>query len=399
VPDAPNDESYDLEQLIATLAARVEQRRRDGVYPPGLEQELDAHFARLTGPRPATPSFTMDEIEEAVADLRHFVFARESISTESKVPGGSMLHRFIAKAVARQIQGVLEQSQDEAQRVASTIALLAGVTNTLADAYDQRVLQQLDDLQRRLAEQQRERNVLAARLDEIAARVPGVALDTWYTDDAFTAAFRGDEVDIHARYGDLAALFEDCGPVLDIGFGRGEFLELLRDLGIDAMGIEVDPGLVHEARARGLRAEEGRAVEYLRAQPDGSLGGVVMIQVIEHLTPQHVVDIVKVIADKVRPGGRVVIETVNPMSMYTYAHALWVDPDHVRPVHPNFLQFLFAEAGFRAVERVDRGPVPANESLEMLPGDDEQTKRLNMNFERVNALLFAPQDYAIVASR
>jgi 2-polyprenyl-3-methyl-5-hydroxy-6-metoxy-1,4-benzoquinol methylase len=187
--------------------------------------------------------------------------------------------------------------------------------------------------------------------------------------------------------------------VLDIGFGRGEFLELLRDLGIDAMGIEVDPGLVHAARSRGLRAEEGRAVEYLRGLADDSLGGLVMIQVIEHLTPQHVVDIVKVIADKVRPGGRVVIETVNPMSMYTYAHALWVDPDHVRPVHPNFLQFLFAEAGFRVVERVDRSPVPANESLELLPGDDEQTKLLNVNFERVNALLFAPQDYAIVATR
>jgi O-antigen chain-terminating methyltransferase len=399
VPDAPNDESYDLERLIATLAARVEQRRRDGVYPPGLEQELDAHFARLSGPRLESPSSTMGEINAAVSELQHFVFTSDAISTESKLPGGSMLHRFIAKAVARQIAGVLKQVQDEAQRGAATIALLAEVTNALADAYDQRVLQQLDDLQQELAEQQRERNVLTARLDEIAARVPGVALDTWYTEDAFTAAFRGDESEIHARYGDLAALFMDCDPVLDIGFGRGEFLELLRDLDIDAMGIEVDASLVHEARARGLRAEEGRAVEYLQGLPDASLGGLVMIQVIEHLTPQHVVDIVKVIADKVRPGGRVVIETVNPMSMYTYAHALWVDPDHVRPVHPNFLRFLFAEAGFSVVERVDRGPVPANETLEMLPGDDEQTKLLNVNFERVNVLLFAPQDYAIIATR
>ena len=63
------------------------------------------------------------------------------------------------------------------------------------------------------------------------------------------------------------------------------------------------------------------------------------------------------------------------------------------------MRFLFAEAGFSVVERVDRGPVPANETLEMLPGDDEQTKLLNVNFERVNALLFAPQDYAIIATR
>jgi O-antigen chain-terminating methyltransferase len=93
------------------------------------------------------------------------------------------------------------------------------------------------------------------------------------------------------------------------------------------------------------------------------------------------------------------METVNPTSLYTYAHAFWVDPDHVRPVHPTYLGFLFAEAGFATVERVDRSPVPEDESLELLPGDDEATKRLNANFERINALLYGPQDYAIVATR
>ena len=120
---------------------------------------------------------------------------------------------------------------------------------------------------------------------------------------------------------------------------------------------------------------------------------------IEHLSPQHVLDVVKLMADKVRRGGRVVVETVNPTSLSTYANAFWVDPDHVRPVHPTFLGFLFAEAGFANVERVDRSPVPVDESLELFPGDDELTKRLNVNFERINALLFGPQDYAIVATR
>ena len=75
-----------------------------------------------------------------------------------------------------------------------------------------------------------------------------------------------------------------------------------------------------------------------------------MIQVIEHLTPQHVVDFVRIAADKVRPGGRVMVETVNPESLYIYAHALWVDPDHVRPVHPGYLEFLFGKAGFTVEE-------------------------------------------------
>ena len=157
--------------------------------------------------------------------------------------------------------------------------------------------------------------------------------------------------------------------------------------------------LVESARLRGLQVDDGRAVEYLSDLDDDSLGGLVMIQVIEHLSPQHVIDVVRLAAEKVRPGGRVVIETVNPTSLYTYAHAFWVDPDHVRPVHPTYLGFLFAEAGFANVERVDRSPVPADESLELMPGDDELSKRLNANFDRINALLFGPQDYAIVATR
>jgi hypothetical protein len=68
-------------------------------------------------------------------------------------------------------------------------------------------------------------------------------------------------------------------------------------------------------------------------------------------------------------------------------------------VHPGYLGFLFGEAGFARVERVDRSPVPADETLELLPGDDDVSKRMNANFERINGLLFGPQDYAIVATR
>ncbi len=142
------------------------------------------------------------------------------------------------------------------------------------------------------------------------------------------------------------------------------------------------------------------AVEYLRGLDDDTLGGLVMIQVIEHLSPQHVIDVVRLAAEKVRPGGRVVVETVNPTSLYTYAHAFWVDPDHVRPVHPNYLGFLFARG--RVSRRSSGSTVrrfPPTRASSSMPGDDELSKRLNANFDRINALLFGPQDYAIVATR
>jgi 2-polyprenyl-3-methyl-5-hydroxy-6-metoxy-1,4-benzoquinol methylase len=399
VADTTDGTTPDLEQLLVTLRARVERRRNVGEYPPGLEADLDRHFTRLMGERTAAPAFLLAELEEAVDDLARFEFRRDAISTTSRLPAGSTVHRAVAKGVSRQIQGVLEQTQDQTRKVVRTVALMARATNLLADSYDTHVLQQLDDLQLQLAEEQTRMHQTLERLAEITARVPGAGIDAWYTPDAFNAHFRGEAENITDRYRDLAARFVGCSPVLDIGFGRGEFLELLGDLGVEAWGIEAEAHFVEAARTRGLEAEVGRAVEYLSEQPDASLGGMVMIQVIEHLSPQHVIDIVRLAGEKVRRGGRVVVETVNPTSLYTYAHAFWVDPDHTRPVHPTYLRFLFAEAGFAQVERVDRSPVPADETLELMPGDDEVSKRLNANFERINALLFGPQDYAIVATR
>jgi hypothetical protein len=108
---------------------------------------------------------------------------------------------------------------------------------------------------------------------------------------------------------------------------------------------------------------------------------------------------VRLASEKVRRGGKVLIETMNPTSLVTHARSLGIGPELVRPLHPSFLTFLFAEAGFADIERVDRSPVATDESLELLPGDDELTKRLNANFERVNTLLYGPQGYAVFATR
>ena len=125
-----------------------------------------------------------------------------------------------------------------------------------------------------------------------------------------------------------------------------------------------------------------------------------MIQVIEHLSPQHVIDFVALAAEKLRPGGKVVLETVNPASLYTYARAFWVDPDHVRPVHPNFLEFLFREAEF--AEARDRVPVAGGRSRGARAAARRRSAdaaSLNENFERIGALLFGAQDYAVIATR
>jgi O-antigen chain-terminating methyltransferase len=158
--------------------------------------------------------------------------------------------------------------------------------------------------------------------------------------------------------------------------------------------VETDGSLVEAATAEGLDVRHGDGLAALRDCDPRSLGGVALIQVIEHLTSQQSVDLVALAADRVRRGGKVVVETVNPQSLYVYAHSFYLDPTHVRPVHPAWLHFLFEQAGFAEVEIDWRSPPPDDDALQRV-GDEAH----DANVERLNRLLFAAQDYAVIATR
>jgi O-antigen chain-terminating methyltransferase len=256
------------------------------------------------------------------------------------------------------------------------------------------VLQRMADVERMDAGGPAAVASLAARVTALEETAGTQSFDPWYSNDAFETAFRGSREEMLDRYADLADDLVGCGPVLDIGCGRGELLTLLGDRSVEAWGVEVDESLVATAVAQGLDVRHGDGVASLRDVATGSLGGVTLIQVIEHLTSQQAVDLVALAADRVRPGGKVVIETVNPQSLYVYAHAFYVDPTHVRPVHPAWLLFLFEQAGFASTVIDWRSPPPEVDRLETV-GDPAH----DANVERLNQLLFAAQDYAVVAIR
>jgi 2-polyprenyl-3-methyl-5-hydroxy-6-metoxy-1,4-benzoquinol methylase len=391
-------EDLDIDRLVGQLRERVEQRRRDGDYPEGLEEALAEHFDRLVERRPSVPSATYEELKGALGELGNFAYGPGSFSDASDLPGGAYAHRLVGRLVSRHIAAVLERSETHARLVTNTLRLLNEVLNTIQKEVG-RISPNIDDLQVRLAVQQRALNAFEQSLLEMSARVPGSPISAWYSDDEVAAMRRGRPDDVGRSHRDLVEELIDSGPVLDLGAGRGDLVELLHELGVEASGIEPDPRLASMARGRGLDVGEGRPVEHLAAVPDLSLGGIVMINVIEYLPPQHVIDIVKLASEKVRPGGKVIVETVNPSSLASHADAPSVDLEPARPVHPSVLEFLFTEAGFRDFRRVDRSPVPEDETLELLPGDDEIAKRLNANFERLNSTLFGARAYALIATR
>lgn len=216
----------------------------------------------------------------------------------------------------------------------------------------------------------------------------------------FERRFRGDPEEVLAtlqdRYG---ALLASSPPVLDIGCGRAELLQLLRDQGVPASGVDTDPSMVAEARSRGLEVHLQDAVSYLRQCEPASLGAVIATHVVEHLPLDALIELLELAATRLKPGGILIAETPNPQSLIVLGNSYLLDPTHVRPLHPSLLSFLCEGAGFRGVEL--RFFAPATGYHLPLIQDPEApawVETVNAAFERLNHVLFGPQDFAVIAT-
>jgi SAM-dependent methyltransferase len=162
---------------------------------------------------------------------------------------------------------------------------------------------------------------------------------------AFEDVFRLSEDVIRERQRPYLSLLDGRQPVLDVGCGRGEFLELLRADGTAARGVDLDPGMVTRARAKGLEVEQGDAVEYLENLPDRSLGAIFAAQVVEHLPYAQLIAFMRLAEQKLQPGGRLIVETVNPHAPGALKN-FWLDLTHQHPIFPEVLLTLCRGIGF-----------------------------------------------------
>ena len=197
----------------------------------------------------------------------------------------------------------------------------------------------------------------------------------------FAERFRGSEDRIREQHERYAAMFRDAGDVLDLGCGRGEFLAAARQAGVAARGVDSSADLVNLCRARELDAEHADMFTYLAGIEEESLGGVFCSQVIEHLDPSRLPDLVRLISSRMRRGGLVVFETPNPECLAIFATHFYLDPTHTRPVPPALMAFYLEEAGFGNIQ-VQRMESP--EGVAELP-------------ESFRQMFFSGLDYSISA--
>lgn len=317
--------------------------------------------------------------------------------------------RDLAAALVRYLQRVLP-IMDARDRMASALATTR--SELILEAFDRRQeslarrLEGLLALRDRVGTLSEELRALRGALEADrpaparAAAASAAAEDAAYT--AFENRFRGSRAEIRDRLASYLPLFTGPGPVLDLGCGRGEFLELLRERGLEARGVEANVHAARDCRERGLDVADGDLLEFLRRQADASLGGVFAAQVVEHLPPPVLQGLLREVLRALRPGGLLVLETVNVRSVVGF-HEIYIrDPTHERPLHPETLCFLAAAAGFCEVRIELRSPLDASARLQPVPSQglpEPAAQALNENVERLNALLYGPQEYALIARR
>lgn len=247
----------------------------------------------------------------------------------------------------------------------------------------------------------------AAESPAVAATPAGGGADAFkYL--GFEDRFRGSEADIRARLTDYLPYFEGASNVLDIGCGRGEFLQLLKERGIAARGLDLNPEMAEACRARGLDASTGDALATLRGLPDESLGGLIAVQVIEHLTPSYLSQFLQAAFFKLRPGAPLILETINPACWVAFFESYIRDLTHEQPIHPETLQYMLQASGFASVDVVYRSPIAEGGRLQRVTPRPEHfgeasdpvtelVSAFNRNVDRLNSRLFTYQDYAAIA--
>jgi SAM-dependent methyltransferase len=260
----------------------------------------------------------------------------------------------------------------------AVLKLTDGILEELDRAEQARdaAVRSLTELEERLTRVER-RGQGSAGPATVAVQPAAAAVPDYF---AFEARMRGSTAEVRSRQKPYVDDFRDAAPVLDDGCGRGEFLGQLGEARIEARRIDADADMVAYARGEGLQVEQADALAYLEGLDDGSLGGIFAAQVVEHLPPGVLFRLLELATRKLRAGGLLVAETINPLSPLAL-RSYFADLTHAQPLVPETLALLARQAGFREVEtRFLNAPEYA---------DDVD--------ERIREILFAPLDYAIIA--
>ena len=354
--------TIDLDGVLAEVRERIRKKRASGAYGPDVDAALHA-------PLPGGPALLVDDLVDPLGSLGGVLGTPVEYDHRSRkryVGRAITLARGVVIGLVRWWINAITERQERINR------LVAGALQELAARPAPEFGARLDRIERELETRQR---------DEVAANLHSVY---------FQARFSGDEPVIRAQSERFLELFRGRRRVLDLGSGRGTFLELAREHGIGAYGVDLDRRMVEEARSRGLEAVESDALAHLRGLDDRSIDGLYARHVAEHVLPGELVEILRELRRVLSAGAPVVMVTPNVATLTVGAHTFWLDPSHRRPLPPELFRFYLEVEGFSAVE------VRTFEPSELRLSEDVPDGAQLDNVRLLNETLFGHRDYAVI---
>ncbi len=320
----------------------------------------------------------------------------------------AMALQALQEAVERHVRGL---GQEQAAALQSLREVVVGQVQGLGDQWQERIAQLGYQVQERVAHLranliQQERR-LTMFLEEARKRLPEpLSQDQLQTlNDAgkqilnalymsIEDEFRGTREEIKERFREYLPIIKEAAlgtaemPILDLGCGRGEWLELLRDEGLQGRGIDINPVLLELCRERQLDVMEGDVMAYLRGLPDACLGGATGFHIIEHLPFDVLIQLLDEMVRVLKPGGLAIFETPNPQNVLVGSCTFYMDPTHRNPLPSPMMRFLAEARGLCHVEVLQLHPATATPVQE----NTDVARRFNDYF-------YGAMDYAIVGRR
>ncbi|MEO6655586.1 MAG: class I SAM-dependent methyltransferase [Pyrinomonadaceae bacterium] len=260
-------------------------------------------------------------------------------------------------------------------------------TSTRIKRLENQLEQALKAVQTVRAESKRLREKLTSQHSAVENEEITHHLDDLYAQ--FEEQFRGSRDIIKGRLSIYLPLLEEAGirnGIVDLGCGRGDWLELLKEMGLGANGVDVNHVLLAQCRDRGLVVMESDVISYLRRLPDNCLNAVTSFHLIEHLPFETLVMMVDEIQRTLRPGGLIILETPNPKNVLVGSYTFYADPTHRNPIFPETIKFILTNRGFTNVELNFLNPIEGSPFTDQ----DAGTQALNNWF-------FGPADFAVIA--
>ena len=388
--------SYQLKTLVALMARRSQEELKivQTLSPPSeqiqeIRRQVQESEQRLRQLESAQLRLQAAEVERNVRASA--AQAEEASLRQELTEVKSGLKESVTQSIeelAQRLEAESAQREQMAIRL-SELGLLTHQTRASLMIHDRRLALFIQEARKRLPQP-----FTDDQLQQIVKQHTSHRYESLYA--AFEDVFRGTREEIKAKQSVYLPLLREHGigspnmPILDLGCGRGEWLELLREAGLQARGIDRNEIVIEYCKSAGLDVVHGDALSCLRALPDASLGALTSFHMIEHLPFDVILSLIDEALRALKTGGILILETPNPQNILVGSHTFYLDPTHLKPLPSAMVRFFVEARGFCNVQVRELNPYPASVRF----ADDGKGLA-----NRLNDYLYGAQDYAVIGQK